>query len=101
MGLPWYHQADGKESACNAEDKESYEGSIPGPGRSPEEGNGNPLQYFFLGNSMDRGSWRATVRGDCKQSDTTEHTCTIHNSFIPGGESLAVKAGTPKKLITE
>ena len=37
--------------------------SIPGLGRSPEEGNGNPLQYSCLENSMDRGSWRATVHG--------------------------------------
>ena len=36
-------------------------GSIPGSGRSPGEGNGNPLQYSCLGNSMDRGAWQATV----------------------------------------
>ena len=51
--------SDGKESACNAGDL----GSIPGLGRSPEEGNGNPLQYSCLENSMDRGAWRATVHG--------------------------------------
>ena len=49
--------SDGKESACNAGDL----GSIPGPGRSPGGGNGNPLQYSCLENSMDRGAWRATV----------------------------------------
>ena len=38
-------------------------GSIPGPGRSPGEGNGNPLQYSCLGNPMDGGAWRATVHG--------------------------------------
>ena len=37
------------------------EGSIPGLGRSPGGGNGNPLQYSCLGNPMDRGAWRATV----------------------------------------
>ena len=47
----------GNESACNAGDL----GLIPGLGRSPGEGNGNPLQYFCLENSMDRGAWRATV----------------------------------------
>ena len=47
----------GKESACNAGDP----GSIPGSGRSPEEGNGNPLQYSCLENPMDRGPWQATV----------------------------------------
>ena len=36
-------------------------GSIPGLGRSPGEGSGNPLQYSCLGNPMDRGAWRATV----------------------------------------
>ena len=48
---------DGKESACNARDS----GSIPQLRRSPGEGNGNPLQYSGLENSMDRGDWRATV----------------------------------------
>ena len=38
-------------------------GSIPGLGRSPREGNGNPLQYSCLKNSMDRAVWQATVHG--------------------------------------
>ena len=46
-----------KESACNAGDL----GSIPGSGRSPGEGNGNPLQYSCLENPMDKGAWQATV----------------------------------------
>ena len=41
-------------------------GSIPGLGRSPGEGNGNPLQYPCLGNLMDRGAWRATAHGVVK-----------------------------------
>ena len=41
-------------------------GSIPGSGRSPGEGNGNPLQYSCLENPMDRGAWRATVHGITK-----------------------------------
>ena len=49
----------GKESACNAGDP----GSIPWLGRSPGEGNGNPLQYSCLENPMDRGTWRAIVHG--------------------------------------
>ena len=46
--------SDGTESACNAGDP----GSIPGLGRSSGEGNGYPLQYSRLENSMDRGAWR-------------------------------------------
>ena len=46
-----------------------------GSGRSPEEGNGNPLQYSCLGNPMDRGVWQAAVHGIRKESDMTEHAC--------------------------
>ena len=46
-------------------------GSIPGPERSPGGGNGNPLQYSYLENPMDRGAWWATVHG-VTQSDKTE-----------------------------
>ena len=59
--------SEGKASAYNA----GYPGSIPGLGRSPGEGNGNPLQYSCLENSMDRGTWQATVHG-VTESDTTE-----------------------------
>ena len=51
--------SDGKESACNAGDL----GLIPGLGKSPGEGNGNPRQYSGLENSMDGGTWQATVHG--------------------------------------
>ena len=54
--------SDGVESACNAGDLDS----IPWLGRSPGEGNGYPLQYSCLENSMDRGAWRATVHGVTK-----------------------------------
>ena len=40
--------------------------SVPGSGRSPGEGNGNPLQYSCLGNPMDRGAWGAAVQGGAK-----------------------------------
>ena len=52
----------GKESACSAGDL----GSIPGLGRSPGEGNGNPLQYPCLENLMDRGAWWTAVHGVSK-----------------------------------
>ena len=57
MGFPC--GSTGKESACNV----GYLGSIPELGRSPGEGNGNPLQYFCLENSIDREIWWATVHG--------------------------------------
>ena len=46
-------------------------GSIPGSGRTPGEGNGNPLQCSCLGNPMDRGTWWATDHGVAKELDTT------------------------------
>jgi len=46
-------------------------GLISGFRRSPGEGNGNPFQYFSLGNLLDRGAWQATVHGDTTESDTT------------------------------
>ena len=52
-----------KEPTCSAEDARDT-GSIPGSGRSPGEGNGNPLQYCCLENPVDRGLWRATVGHD-------------------------------------
>ena len=55
MGLPWRSGAE--ESACNAGDP----ASIPGSGRFPGEGNGNPFQHSCLEDSMDRGAWQATV----------------------------------------
>ena len=60
MGFPG--GSDGKESTCNAGDLSS----IPGSGRSPGEGNGNPLQYSCLDNSMDREVWWATIHGVVK-----------------------------------
>ena len=65
----------GKESACNAGDP----GSIPGLGRSPGEGNGNPLPYSCLENRMDRGAWWATVHGVIKSWTRLSYvTFTFH-----------------------
>ena len=57
MGFPG--SSDGTVSACSVGDL----GSIPGSGRPPGEGNGNPLQYLCLENPMDRGAWQAAVHG--------------------------------------
>ena len=58
--------SDGKESACTAGDL----GLIPGLGRFPGEGNGNPLQYSCLENPMDREAWQVTAHG-AQESDMT------------------------------
>ena len=65
MGFP--DTSDGKESACNV----GGPSSNPGWGRSPGEGQGNPLEYSCLDNSMDRGARQATVHG-VTESDMTE-----------------------------
>ena len=57
---------------------ERNEGPVPGSGISPGRGNDNPLQYFCLENTMDRGTWGATVHGVTKESDMTEQL-SIYN----------------------
>ena len=73
----------------NAEDV----GSIPGPGRSPEEGNGNPLQYSYLENPMDRGVWWAAVHGVTKRRAqlTLHFTCHEGN---PSSSSIHLLVDT-------
>ena len=66
MGFPGGSEV--KASAWNAGDQ----GSIPVSGRSPGEGNSNPLQYSCLETSMDRGAWQTTIHGGSKESNTTE-----------------------------
>jgi len=61
IGLPWWLSS--KEFACQAGEVSSN----PGLGRSPGEGNGNPLQYSCLGNPVDRGTWWAIVHGNAKE----------------------------------
>ena len=66
--------SDGKESACSMGDP----GLIHGSGRSPGEGNGNPLQYCCLENSMDRGGWWATVHGVAKSRTQLSNNAYTH-----------------------
>ena len=87
--------SEGEESACHARDP----GSIPGSGRFPAEGNGNPLRYSCLENPMDRGVWWATTPGIAKSqielSDLNTHTDN-------GGSSLCAthKHGDPRPVGT-
>ena len=76
MGFPG--DSDSKESACNGEDP----GSIPGSGRSPGEGKGNPFQDLCLENSMDGGAWQAIVHGVAKESDMTEQLSFTFTFFF-------------------
>ena len=65
-------------------------GLIPGSGRSPGEGYGNPLQYSCLENSMDRGAWRAMVHGVAKALDVTEWLNNNNNPSPPPSPQLEV-----------
>ena len=81
-----------KESACHCR-RHERRGFNPWAGRSPEEGNGNPLQYSCLENSMDKGAWWATVHGCCKGSHVTEQLTlfTVHLAGLLG--KSGIKAG--------
>ena len=86
-GLPcWFR---GKEPAGN-EDVAGAAGSIPGSGRSPGKGNGNPLQDSCLGNSLDRGAWWATVHGVANKSDTTQR---LNKTMIRDLDSILTAVG--------
>ena len=79
--------SDGKASACSAENL----GSVPGLGRSPGEGNGNPLQYTCLESPMDGGAWWATAHGVAKsRTPLNVFTFTFHGSH---GKESACSAG--------
>ena len=76
MGFP--RSSVGKESACNAGDP----GLIPGSGRSPGEGNGNPLQYSCLKKFMDGGALWATVHGIAKSRTRLCDSCSLSLSHV-------------------
>ena len=74
-GIPWWPRRPPIRETCNSGDP----GLVPGSGRSSGEGNGNPLQYSCLENSMNRGAWQAIVHGVAKSQTrlSLSHTrCT-------------------------
>ena len=73
-----------KNSPTNAGDARDV-GSIPRLGRSPEEGNGNPLQYSYLENSMNRGVWRSIVHGVAKSQRWSSPLTAAHQAPLPMG----------------
>ena len=79
---------DGKASAYNAGDQ----GSIPGSGISPGEGNGNPLQHPCLENPMDGGSWQATVHGVAKSQTRLSNFTSLHKimAMVQGFSTRAI-----------
>ena len=78
-GLP--RRSSGKENLLANAGATGDMGSIPGWGRSPGRGHGNPLQYSCTGNPTDRGAWWATVH-EVAELDSTEHTCTLEFKSI-------------------
>ena len=70
----FFDGSDSKETACNVGDL----GSIPGLGRSPGGGHGNPLQYFCLENPMDRGAWWATAHRVTKSRTQLSNLACMH-----------------------
>ena len=94
--LPWLR---GKEPTCNTGDTDDVR-SIPGLGRSPGGGHGNPLQYSCLENPMDRGIWQATVHRIARSCQvkklcactqprhSTRYGCCMNNRTKEGKESV-------------
>ena len=80
MGFPG--SLDCKASAYNVGDPDS----IPGLGRCPGEGNGNPLQYSCLENSMDRGFWWAPVHGVAKSQTRLSDFSSLHFTWYCFGD---------------
>ena len=92
-----------KESACNAGDP----GLIPGPGKSPIEGNGHPLQYSCLDNPMDRGAWQAIVHGvarvahDLVTKPTTKHRARENTAAVLTGDEVEPRSNIPQEFISK
>ena len=89
-----------KNLPANARDTRDL-GSIPGLGRSPGGGNGNPLQYFCLENSMDRGAWWATVHGITKswvQLSKAQSVSSFLNLFLISWNGRSGNVRIPWKI---
>ena len=93
-GFTWHNNlwiciggSDGKESACSAGDT----GSIPGSGRSPGEGSGNPLQGCHLEDPMERGPWQATVHGVAKSQTLLSNFTSLYAWYGASLVALVVK----------
>ena len=85
--------SNGKEFVCNAGDL----GSVPGSGRSPEEGNGYPLQYSCLENPRDGRAWWAAIYG-VTQSRTQLKRLSSSSSSMYGCESWTIKKAEPRRI---
>ena len=79
--------ADGKEPACQCR-RHKRPGSIPGLGRSPGGGHGNPLQYSCLENPMDRGAWRAAVHGVAKSRTQLSDLAQVGKPPLDGSRRI-------------
>ena len=90
MGFPGGSEV--KASAWNAGDP----GSIPGSGRSPGEGNGNPLQHSCLENPMEGGAWSATLHGVAKNRTRLSDFTSVH--FMYGCESWTIKKSESQRI---
>ena len=89
--------SDGKASAYSVGDV----GSIPGSGRSPGEGNGNPLQYSWLENPTDRGAWWATVHGSQRVGTQLSNFTFFGNFVISSRNALVEIQGEKKSRLPE
>ena len=84
LWLPRWLSGKKKNSLANAGDARDA-GLIPGLGRSPGEGNGNPLQYSCMENSMDKGAWWATTLGSHRVGHEHHHQLLGFFGFILKG----------------
>ena len=95
IGLPWWLIS--KESACNAE-ASGGTSSIPSSGKSPGAGHGNPLQYSYLKNPMDRGAWWATIHDATKSGTLLKQLSTDAHKYY---HLLYLNQGFPHSSVSK